>query len=903
MENAINTTVTEAGLKQLDKLIEKLEAAEAKFDSTTNSVIDFYKTLGTPPKTSDALNKQLAESDRLVKQLQTDNKKLQDSYDALLIKTVKLTEAKKANSKAIYDNSVNQGILLRGVKEEEVLTSNLTTYMQKLAVERSRAAKTVADYNAQVAMGNALTEEQTAELAQATAQFTKYDNAIKAGKKSIGDAREYVGQYERANWGLNNSINQLTRELPALGINASTFFLAISNNIPALKDAIDEINIKNQNLAAQGKATTSVWSQLSSAFFSWNTLLSVSVTLMVVYGKELGNLAKEMFNFSSALDEANEHQKKFNETKLEGRKDAQTDIIELRKYLAVVKDRMIADDLRQVALKKLRSEYPYYFKNLTDEQILNGKTSAAVKQLTIDLEKRKEVEKKTALNVENRQKLIDLEKEQAANEILFKQAEKSKAIVDERIAKMTESRTILRSERQEQLKVEDDYERAVKKKAKTQAQIDKINKDSATNDEAIFKLKKETIALEYTETDALDDNSRALRLNTKERQDYLASEYELWKLRKTNESNRNKDIMEDEASSYDLRLMASEQYHSNQVELAQREAQEELRLLEFATSEKKRILENEYLNEKEQLNKKLQDENTTSSQRAIIRKALADADNQIAKDRIGIEQEFNNKRLIINENYIQKYLDINKDLVGKLARIWDEISYAQQNLEIGEDELDGLKKLGEALKGITFEMPLGDIKEKLGEISRMNKQTALDINEDEAQLALDRAIRARERLEQEIRINGIANGLSEAQIQNQLNNNLALINANQSINEAEINLQKARNARHQNNVDNIRTEAEVYKEINDKILESRIQLANELKGLADLAFEQQISNYDRQIEKSNEYYDNLLENAEAGSEQEQLLEEEKQQRAEELQKRKVEMQRKQAVFNKFLLVV
>src|SRR6187402_27514 len=275
MENAINTTVTEAGLKQLDKLIEKLEAAEAKFDSTTNSVIDFYKTLGTPPKTSDALNKQLAESDRLVKQLQTDNKKLQDSYDALLIKTVKLTEAKKANSKAIYDNSVNQGILLRGVKEEEVLTSNLTTYMQKLAVERSRAAKTVADYNAQVAMGNALTEEQTAELAQATAQFTKYDNAIKAGKKSIGDAREYVGQYERANWGLNNSINQLTRELPALGINASTFFLAISNNIPALKDAIDEINIKNQNLAAQGKATTSVWSQLSSAFFSWNTLLSV----------------------------------------------------------------------------------------------------------------------------------------------------------------------------------------------------------------------------------------------------------------------------------------------------------------------------------------------------------------------------------------------------------------------------------------------------------------------------------------------------------------------------------------------------------------------------------------------------------------------------------------------------
>ena len=119
--------------------------------------------------------------------------------------------------------------------------------------------------------------------------------------------------------------------------------------------------------------------------------MSIGLLLLALYGKEIANFTKELFGANSALEEVNNRQKEFNKARLEGKKDAQTDIIELRKYLAVVKDRSIADDLRQVALKKLRADYPYYFKNLTDEQILTGKTSEAVKQLTKDLEKRKEV--------------------------------------------------------------------------------------------------------------------------------------------------------------------------------------------------------------------------------------------------------------------------------------------------------------------------------------------------------------------------------------------------------------------------------------------------------------------------------------------------------------------------------
>ena len=44
--------------------------------------------------------------------------------------------------------------------------------------------------------------------------------------------------------GLNNSINQLSRELPAFAINANIGFLAISNNLPILFDEITKIKQK-----------------------------------------------------------------------------------------------------------------------------------------------------------------------------------------------------------------------------------------------------------------------------------------------------------------------------------------------------------------------------------------------------------------------------------------------------------------------------------------------------------------------------------------------------------------------------------------------------------------------------------------------------------------------------------
>ena len=135
-----------------------------------------------------------------------------------------------------------------------------------------------------------------------------------------------------------------------------------------------------------------------------------------------------------------------------------------------------------------------------------------------------------------------------------------------------------------------------------------------------------------------------------------------------------------------------------------------------------------------------------------------------------------------------------------------------------------------------------------------------------------------------------------------LRNNKYLIDLGKQILDAEKDVQEAKNSIHSQNIKNIIEEKKVWQEINDSILDSRIRLFQELGNLTNQLFENQIDYYDRQIQKSNDYYDALLENAERGSEQEQLLQEEKEARAEQLRKRKIEAERRLAIMNKILSI-
>lgn len=113
--------------------------------------------------------------------------------------------------------------------------------------------------------------------------------------------------------GLGNSINQITRELPAFTFSAQTGFLALSNNIPILADEIGRLSAQNKALQASGQATVPVFKRILSSVFSFNTLLSVGVTLLTVYGGKIFDFISQLTGAQSSIDKTEASLKSLNE--------------------------------------------------------------------------------------------------------------------------------------------------------------------------------------------------------------------------------------------------------------------------------------------------------------------------------------------------------------------------------------------------------------------------------------------------------------------------------------------------------------------------------------------------------------------------------------------------------------
>jgi hypothetical protein len=142
--------------------------------------------------------------------------------------------------------------------------------------------------------------------------------------------------------GLQNSINQISRELPAFTYSAQTGFMGISNNIPILADEIARLRHHNDELVASGQKGVPIWKQLVTGLFSWGTALSLGVTLMTIYGKEIGNFISSLFKGSAAIDAVKERLKALNET-LKGTdyQKAVSGMMELRINLDLAKKGMV----------------------------------------------------------------------------------------------------------------------------------------------------------------------------------------------------------------------------------------------------------------------------------------------------------------------------------------------------------------------------------------------------------------------------------------------------------------------------------------------------------------------------------------------------------------------------------
>ena len=229
--------------------------------------------------------------------------------------------------------------------------------------------------------------------------------------KEIGNYTLNVGNYQSAFDGLGWSVRNVVRELPALGINLNTFFLAISNNIPIVIDEIKRFNeeqkkvaeaIKNDTAEA-GTQVLSVSKKIISTVLSWQTLLIVGITILTKYGKQIGEWVVGLFKAKQAIDNLISSQEALNRMRVEVAESTKDEEVELG---------LIVDRIKEV--EKGTDEW----RNAIER--VNEITDANLNTTTATIEQVKEVTKayiEQAIQLAKNQAIIDQISESERNKI------------------------------------------------------------------------------------------------------------------------------------------------------------------------------------------------------------------------------------------------------------------------------------------------------------------------------------------------------------------------------------------------------------------------------------------------------------------------------------------------------
>lgn len=323
---------------EVDKKILQIAANAAKIGKT-----DFS---GGSPK---ELNERLQKNATYRKQVNAEMKEAERLNKALAAAQAKFYSAQSGTNKQLQQTRFETNQINKLQREAAVLNSQLATQYQKTSAELNKMRREYKDLAIQEELEIKLTKEQIAEKDRLRDQIERYDKALKKVDADTGQYNRNVGNYKSGWDGLGVSVQQIAREMPAFANSMQTGFMAISNNIPMLVDQINLLKAANKELAATGQPTKSVFKQLAGAVFNWQTLISVGVTLLTVYGAEL-------FKMAFGASEAEKQQKKLNEAISEGNQQAVQSSSTIRLLKGIIQDENATNRQKSLALQELKKD-------------------------------------------------------------------------------------------------------------------------------------------------------------------------------------------------------------------------------------------------------------------------------------------------------------------------------------------------------------------------------------------------------------------------------------------------------------------------------------------------------------------------------------------------------------------
>ena len=308
------------GVRELEPIKQQIIGLEKNLREVTKVIAELYDKTNTPIATN---------SDDIVSEVSAYNQLINSIGDALKVReqTISLMfqeqNAIRLNQKELkilgeIENSeillsesqqMRRSQLTNSVMQHQQAVNSLQQILEK-EIEIESVVRASMDEMGKSLERVRVSYEQLSESEQ-TSQFGQdlLDNIQEADTK-IKQLDETIGNYQQNlavggdSWGnLNISIQQLGQGLPSISDGVKTFFSAISNSVPILIDELEKAKLKNEEFKKSGKETIPVWKQVASSLLSWQTALSVGVTLLTLYGDKIVDWASTLFTTKKALSE------------------------------------------------------------------------------------------------------------------------------------------------------------------------------------------------------------------------------------------------------------------------------------------------------------------------------------------------------------------------------------------------------------------------------------------------------------------------------------------------------------------------------------------------------------------------------------------------------------------------
>jgi len=649
-------------IKSADELIIKLTALNTEFKTvaeTTKEVIksskfDSVKSLNDFTKATEQATKlqkaQLQVQNELNKALGLKAKielQLEKGETERTRRTILQTKEQERQAKATE----------REIKAQSMLESRyarVNSWLNKLRAEyRDLAIKKE--------LGLALTEKEELRYSTLEKRIQTYDKALKGVDASMGIHNRNVGNYRSAFDGLGFSVAQLTREMPAFANSMQTGFMAISNNLPILFDELQKIKKANVELQATGQPTTSVFKQLAGAVFSFQTLLSVGVTLLTIYGAKIVDwVSNALSPANKELEELNKKQKRIAEEQ-----KAQADFVgkESSMYVGLLyalKQTNKGSKERAELIKTINDQYGTTLKNIQDETKFQN-------QLNTSIEKYIEYQKnKFTLNKNEERRQIILEK-QYENDIKIreKREEIEKREAEARSKRFgTESfyaKERLEKAQNELIALEDNaryYDRRLEVLAKTDLKLNNLNK---------------TFDKQNDIQDKAVDSQKELNLYTSKYLEILAKIQQYRnQVRETElQDQLNKEIQKQKDSISQIGVPENSEIES----ILQQQLDFKLEALNKEFKANQKVREQEYQEEKKKLEEKRDTYKVGSKEYSKYQESLKALDKDYITETAFLAEQNADNKLKIEQDYKKEKQSIDKELF----ETWEE--YQTRQLE------------------------------------------------------------------------------------------------------------------------------------------------------------------------------------------------------------------------------